>query len=87
MPTCVDCGEEITPEDKYCPYCGSPTLVKVPDEVELRREAYPLESAQRNRRLTWILIVVILLFLMLVFALFISKAVSTQLGKIGGGFY
>ena len=86
MPTCVDCGEEIPPEDKYCPYCGSPTLVKVPDEAKLRREAYPLESVKSKSRLTWIVIIVFLLIIMLIFALYLSKVVSTQLGNIGSGF-
>jgi DNA-directed RNA polymerase subunit RPC12/RpoP len=87
MPKCVDCGEEILVEDKYCPYCGSPTLVKVPDEAGLRRKTYPLESVQSKRRMSWIVIIVFLLIIMLIFVIYLSKVVSTQLGKIGTGFY
>ncbi len=86
MPICVDCGEEILPEDENCPYCGSPTRVKVPDEAELRiRETYQYESGQGKPRMSWIIIIT-LFILMLIFVVFISKAVSTQLGRIGSGF-
>jgi uncharacterized OB-fold protein len=86
MPICVDCGEELLPEDEHCPYCGSPTHVKVPNGVEIRRAAFSLESVQGKRRVPWIIIVIILLILMLIFVLFLSKAVSTQLRRIGTGF-
>jgi uncharacterized membrane protein YvbJ len=87
MPICVDCGEEILPDDKNCPYCGSPTRVKAPDEVELRlRETYQYESGQGKRRMSWIIVVMTLLILMLIFVLFIAKSISTQLGRIGTGF-
>jgi uncharacterized membrane protein YvbJ len=83
MSKCVDCGGKFEIDDKYCPACGSPTVVEVPDESDLRRGTYEYPKADR-RRFLLIMLVMMLLVGMIIIILFLSRLVSTQLEGLSG---
>jgi uncharacterized membrane protein YvbJ len=86
MPKCVDCGNELNEEEKNCPFCGSPTFVKLPTDAELRETKIDYSTPASKRRTYWLIFAVILLIFLLFFVIYLSMAVSNQLSQISTGF-
>ncbi len=87
MPKCLDCGEEVGEENKYCPNCGSPLEVRLPSDAELRRAEYEFHQTPSGRSTGRILMILILIIFLILFVFIISRIISAQLEQIGSGFY
>jgi uncharacterized membrane protein YvbJ len=86
MLTCVDCGSELDTNGRYCPVCGSPTLVKPPTEKDLRDMSTHDPERFNPKHRTKMIIIAVLILIMLLIAYFISKMVA-QLGAMGSRLY
>ncbi|MFQ5887205.1 MAG: hypothetical protein ACE5HY_00740 [Candidatus Hydrothermarchaeales archaeon] len=87
MPVCVDCGEEFKKGERYCPSCGSPTEVKITTETEVRNFAVDYRTGSSRKRFIVLLLAFILFVGLLLFIVFVSKTISTQVNMIGRGIY
>lgn len=87
MPVCVDCGEKFKKGERYCPSCGSPTEVEIKTEAELRDFAADYRPKSSRKRSIVLLLALLLFVGLLIFIVFISKMITTQVGMIGRGIY